>query len=154
MTGKAPAPVPITRRRHFQGSFSSMESGVCPNSPRNCLEGFFLRLRTCPRSITTSWLYVAPSIRIDPNAKCSNRISASLEVYRPQLRRIGALHLNRERYGEEHSSQGLQKSGTGHHCCKFSHQKATLPGRFVASSMRLIARDADRSSLRLLSGST
>src|SRR5215472_5233353 len=32
----------------------SMESGVCPNSSRNRLEGFFFRLRTLPRSITTS----------------------------------------------------------------------------------------------------
>src|SRR5207247_3673012 len=42
MTGKAPVPVPTTSRRHFQGIFSSIESGVCPNSPRNCLDGFFL----------------------------------------------------------------------------------------------------------------
>src|SRR6202051_3743819 len=44
ITGNAPVPVPITSRRHFQGISSSIESGVCPNSSRNFLEGFFLRL--------------------------------------------------------------------------------------------------------------
>jgi hypothetical protein len=27
---------------------------VCPNASRNCFDGFFLRLRISPRSITTS----------------------------------------------------------------------------------------------------
>src|SRR5262245_14852178 len=54
ITGNAPVPVPITRRRQFQGISSSTESGVCPKSPRNCLDTFFLRFRTRPRSITTS----------------------------------------------------------------------------------------------------
>src|SRR3989442_10061696 len=53
ITGNAPVPVPTTRRRHFQGIFSSTESGVCPKASRNFLEGFFLRLRTSPRSIIT-----------------------------------------------------------------------------------------------------
>jgi hypothetical protein len=46
ITGKAPVPVPTTSRRHFQGIFSSIESGVWPKALRNFLEGFFLRLRT------------------------------------------------------------------------------------------------------------
>jgi hypothetical protein len=51
MTGSAPVPVPITSRQHFQGIFSSTDRGVCPKASRNCLDGFFLRLRTVPRSI-------------------------------------------------------------------------------------------------------
>src|SRR2546425_13063947 len=74
MTGNAPVPVPITRRRHFQGIFSSTESGVCPNSLRNFLDGFFLRLRTSPRSITTSCSYLTPSIRIVPKENFWKRI--------------------------------------------------------------------------------
>src|SRR5262245_57361118 len=54
------------RRRHFQGISSSMEMGMCPKASRNCLDGFFLRLWTSPRSITTSCSYVTPSIRIVP----------------------------------------------------------------------------------------
>ena len=54
MTGNAPVPVPITSCEHFQGISSSADSGVCPKASRNFLDGFFLRLRTCPRSITTS----------------------------------------------------------------------------------------------------
>jgi hypothetical protein len=38
---------------HFQGISSSIESRVCPNLSRNLLDGFFLRLRMRPRSITT-----------------------------------------------------------------------------------------------------
>src|SRR5215813_4991599 len=51
---QATRPVPIIKRLHFQGIFSSIETGVCLNSSRNFLEGFFLRLHTSPRSITTS----------------------------------------------------------------------------------------------------
>lgn len=55
ITGSLPyAPVPTTSRRHFQGMFSSMERGVCPNSSRNCLDSFFLRSRISLPSITTS----------------------------------------------------------------------------------------------------
>jgi putative DNA primase/helicase len=54
MTGNAPVPVPITSRQHFQGISSSTDSGVCPKVSRNFLDGFFLRLRICPASITTS----------------------------------------------------------------------------------------------------
>jgi hypothetical protein len=54
MTGSAPVPVPITSFLHFQGIFSLTESGVWPKVSRNFLDGFFLRLRTFPRSITTS----------------------------------------------------------------------------------------------------
>ncbi len=47
ITGSDPyLPVPIISRRHFQGIFSPLESGVCPNSSRNFRDGFFLRLRT------------------------------------------------------------------------------------------------------------
>src|SRR6266849_539973 len=74
MTGSAPVPVPITSRRHFQGIFSSTDSGVCPNSSRNFLDGFFLRLRTVPRSITTSCSWVTPSMRIEPKENFSKRI--------------------------------------------------------------------------------
>src|SRR6266581_7184711 len=59
---------------HFQGMFSSTESGVCPNSSRNCLDAFFLRLEISPRSITTSCSYVLPSIWMEPKEKLSNRI--------------------------------------------------------------------------------
>ena len=52
---QAPVPVPTTNRRHFHGISSSNESGVCPKASRNFLEAFFFRLRTSPRSITTSW---------------------------------------------------------------------------------------------------
>src|SRR6266851_55236 len=72
ITGKRPyAPVPITSRRHFQGIFSSMDKGVCPNSSRNLLEGAFLRLRIFPQSITTSCSYVLPSIRRAPKENLS-----------------------------------------------------------------------------------
>ena len=54
MIGNAPVPVPMTSRWHLQGISSSMDSGVCPKASRNFLDGFFLRLRTWPRSITTS----------------------------------------------------------------------------------------------------
>ena len=51
MTGNLPwAPVPITSWLHFQGMFSSRDSGVWPNCSRNCLDGFFLRLWISPRS--------------------------------------------------------------------------------------------------------
>src|ERR1700738_3646095 len=70
ITGRRPyAPVPITSRWHFQGIFSSMDRGVCPNSSRNLLEGGFLRLRMSPRSITTSCSYVVPSISRVPKEK-------------------------------------------------------------------------------------
>src|SRR6058998_2057761 len=74
ITGKAPVPVPMIRRRHRQGISSSTESGVCPNSSRNFFDGFFLRLRTSPRSITTSCSYVTPSIRIVPKENFWKRI--------------------------------------------------------------------------------
>src|SRR5262249_13650604 len=74
ITGMAPVPVPITRRRHCQGIFSSTETGVCPNSSRNFFDGFFLRLRTSPRSITTSCSYVTPSIRTAPKENFWKRI--------------------------------------------------------------------------------
>ena len=54
-TGKAPLPVQIMRRLHLHGISSSNESGVWPKASRNFLDGFFLRLRTSPRSITMSW---------------------------------------------------------------------------------------------------
>src|SRR5262249_17930113 len=43
-----------TRLLHFHRIFSSAESGVWLKASRNFFEGFFLRLRTCPRSMTTS----------------------------------------------------------------------------------------------------
>src|SRR5215475_111265 len=64
----------MIRRRHRQGIFSSTEIGVCPNSARNFFDGFFLRLRTSPRSITTSCSYVTPSIRITPKENFWNCI--------------------------------------------------------------------------------
>ena len=54
ITGNAPVPVPITKRRQSQGICSATETGVCPNSSRNFFDGFFFRFRTEPRSITTS----------------------------------------------------------------------------------------------------
>src|SRR4030095_16739975 len=55
ITGSLPyAPVPTTRCWHFQGIFSSIDSGVCPKWSRNFFDGFFFRLRTSPPSITTS----------------------------------------------------------------------------------------------------
>src|SRR5437667_798123 len=69
----------MTRWWHFQGMFSSTESGVCPNSSRNCLDAFFLRLEISPRLITTSCSYVLPSIWMEPKEKLSNCIGASLE---------------------------------------------------------------------------
>src|SRR5215475_1297370 len=68
----------MTRRRHFQGIFSSMESGVWPKAPLNCLEGPFFRLRTSPRSMTTTCSQIVPSIRTVPKEKWSKRIWASL----------------------------------------------------------------------------
>src|SRR5260370_40528990 len=81
ITGKRPyAPVPITSRRHFQGIFSSMDKGVCPNSSRNPLEGAFLRLRISPQSITTSCSYVLPSIRRAPKENLPKCIHASVPL--------------------------------------------------------------------------
>src|ERR1700722_2139053 len=80
-TGKRPyAPVPITSRWHFQGIFSSMDKGVCPNSSRNLLEGDFMRLRISPQSITTSCSYVLPSIRRAPKENLSKCIRASVAL--------------------------------------------------------------------------
>jgi len=53
---------------------SSVEMGVCPKMSRNFLDGFFLRLRTSSRSITTSCSYVVPSMRIEPKENFSKRI--------------------------------------------------------------------------------
>src|SRR5215467_8868714 len=47
ITGSLPL-VPITSWLHFQGIFSATDNGVWPNCSRNCLEGFFLRLRILP----------------------------------------------------------------------------------------------------------
>jgi hypothetical protein len=41
-------------RPHFHGISSAIEKGVCPNWFRYFFEGFFFRLRTLPRSMTTS----------------------------------------------------------------------------------------------------
>jgi hypothetical protein len=49
MIGKAPVPVPTTSRWHFQGTSSSIESGVYPKAERNFFDGFLFRLLTCPR---------------------------------------------------------------------------------------------------------
>jgi len=50
ITGSAPlAPVPTMSRLPPQGIFSSAESGVWPNSSRNCLEGPFFRSALCRR---------------------------------------------------------------------------------------------------------
>src|SRR5207244_7707551 len=81
ITGNAPVPVPITSRRQFQGIVSCIESGVCPKAARNFLDGFFLRLRTSPRSITTSCSYVIPSMRIEPKENFSKRMDASRLYY-------------------------------------------------------------------------
>src|SRR6202049_4352968 len=79
ITGKRPyAPVPITSWWHFQGIFSPMDRGVCPNSARNFLEGAFLRLRISPRSITTSRSYVLPSIRRLPKENLSKCMRTSV----------------------------------------------------------------------------
>jgi len=80
MTGNAPAPVPITKRRHFQGMTSSIETGVCPKASRNLLDGFFLRLRTCPRSTTTSYSWVVPSMRIEPKKNSSKRMRTPARI--------------------------------------------------------------------------
>ena len=66
ITGRAPMPVPMTSRRQLQGICSSRDKGVWPKTSRNFFEGFFSRLVTLPRSITTSFLYAMPSIRMDP----------------------------------------------------------------------------------------
>ena len=55
MIGNEPwAPVPIIKRCPPQGISSLAESGVCPNLSRYGFEGFLLRLRTAPRSMTMS----------------------------------------------------------------------------------------------------
>src|SRR5712692_6611743 len=68
------APLPITSWRHFQGMFSSTESGVCPKLSRNFLDGFFLRLRISPWSMITSCSYVLPSISREPKVNLSKCI--------------------------------------------------------------------------------
>ena len=74
MTGNEPwAPVPMIKRGPPQGISSSAESGVWPNLSRYGFEGFLLRLRTTPRSMTMSCPYVRPSTSIDPNPR--NRTS-------------------------------------------------------------------------------
>src|SRR5216684_5529534 len=75
ITGNLPyAPVPMTSWRHFQGMSSAMDSGVCPKSSRNFLDGLFLRSRISPPSMTTSCSYVLPSIWMAPKEKLSKRI--------------------------------------------------------------------------------
>src|SRR5215813_3702788 len=70
-------PVPTTSLRHFPGISSSIETGVCPNSSRNFFDASLFRLPILPRSITTSYSYVTPSIRIEPKEKSSKRIFTS-----------------------------------------------------------------------------
>src|ERR1700745_1129065 len=66
------------------GRSSSVESGVCPNLARYGLEGFLLRLRTAPRSMTMSCSYARPSTSIDPNP--INRTSITCHPYPPPAR--------------------------------------------------------------------
>jgi len=68
ITGKAPVPVPMTSWRHFQGMASFGQIGVWPNVSRNFLDGFFLRLRTSPRSITTTSEKTAYPFAVYPTA--------------------------------------------------------------------------------------
>src|SRR6516162_10218277 len=81
ITGSAPVPVPTTRRRHFHGIFSARDSGVCPNWSRNFLDGFFLRLLTSPRSITTSWF-------VDDAINANRPESKGLKTHNPSLRQL------------------------------------------------------------------
>ena len=76
MIGNEPwAPVPMINRGPPHGSSSSAESGVCPNLSRYGFEGFLLRLRTAPRSMTMSCSYVRPSTSIDPNPRSRTSIT-------------------------------------------------------------------------------
>src|SRR5262245_24477892 len=69
MTGRRPSmPVPTTRRLHSQGMSSFSDTGVWPNCSRNSRDGFFLRLRSLPRSRMTSLVYLRPSISTEPTA--------------------------------------------------------------------------------------
>src|SRR5713226_6912678 len=70
ITGNLPyVPVPTMSWLHFQGMSSLTDNGACPNSARNFLDGFFLRLLILPRSITTSCSYVVPSICREPKTE-------------------------------------------------------------------------------------
>src|SRR2546430_6936553 len=85
-----PAPVPTTSVAHFQGMFSSVDSGVCPYRSRNGFEAFFFRFLTFPRSSTTSFSYVVPSIRMEPKLNRSTRISSYASIARDERdRRAG-----------------------------------------------------------------
>src|SRR5438876_4333323 len=91
ITGSEPsAPVPTTRVAHFQGMFSSVDSGVCPYRSRNGFEAFFFRLLTVPRSSTMSFSYVVQSIRIEPKLNRSTRIPPYASIARHERdRRAG-----------------------------------------------------------------
>src|SRR6476620_4507124 len=65
----------MINRRPPHGSSSSAESGVCPNLSRYGFEGFLLRLRTTPRSMTMSCSYARPSTSIDPNPQSRTSIT-------------------------------------------------------------------------------
>jgi hypothetical protein len=60
-----------------QGSFSSADKGVCPNSSRYGFEGFFFRSCTRPPSMTMSWTYSRPSTSMDPNRSSRTCISVT-----------------------------------------------------------------------------
>ena len=70
------------------GSSSSAESGVCPNLSRYGFEGFLLRLRTVPRSMTTSCSYACPSTSIDPNPRSRTSITTP---FRAEIQHFGKL---------------------------------------------------------------
>src|SRR5450759_635534 len=60
---------------------SAMDNGVCPRLPRNGLDNALFRLRTWPRSISTSWVYSVPSISTHPNPR------RRAFIFRPPARR-------------------------------------------------------------------
>jgi hypothetical protein len=75
-TGSEPwAPVPTTRRRHFQGMGSANERGVWPKALRYGFDSFFLRLLTRPRpepdtATFSSWSQFLQDEAWQPDPRC------------------------------------------------------------------------------------
>ena len=92
MMGSEPlAPVPMISWSPPQGSSSSADRGVCPNWSRYDFEGFFLRFRTWPPSMTMSLSYCRPSTSMDPNRSSRACIfpTSSRRLFRLSIKRSG-----------------------------------------------------------------
>jgi len=88
ITGRDPyLPVPTTRHLHFQGIRSWIDTGVCPNSWRNCFEGCFLRFANLA-AVDDHVMFVSDAVDLDrtsgppPSTACVGHCRAVLVLGR------------------------------------------------------------------------